>query len=120
MSVTFSGWKFINEIESISSPEDLDINMNNRNAALVSESLGIDLNTEGWCGSTTAEDFLGRVLMALAITPADEGMPSYEVPGTGARMIEGARNPGYVQERLGQLHTLALWAVENDAEITWG
>jgi hypothetical protein len=35
-------------------------------------------------------------------------------------MIEGARSPGYLQERLGQLRELADWAVANNAEISFG
>ena len=50
--------------------EGLEINMSNSNAAVVCAALGIDLDAEGWCGSLPAEDFLGRVLVALAIQPA--------------------------------------------------
>ena len=101
-------------------PEDLIINMCNGNAVRVTEALGIDLEDEGWCGSMSAKDFLGRVVMALALAPVDEGMPSYDHVGPGARMIEGARRPGYLQERLGQLHELAQWAVANEAEVWYG
>lgn len=97
----------------------LDVNMSNRNAAFVAEALGIALAEDGWCGSMSAADFKGRVVMALGLAPSDEGMPSYEVPGPGARMIEGARRPGYLQEQLTNLHALADWAVANSAEVTW-
>lgn len=113
MSVTFY---------AAGSPDDLDVNMSNSNAARVCESLGISLDPD-WCGDMPADDFMGRVLMALALSPADEGMPSYEhVTGPGtARMIEGARRPGYLQERLTQLHALASWAWANDrtALVSW-
>ncbi|AXN53284.1 hypothetical protein PBI_THONKO_12 [Mycobacterium phage Thonko] len=98
---------------------DLDVNMSNRNAALVADALGIDLDADGWCGSATADDFMGRVVMALALAPSDEGMPSYEHVGPGARMVEGARRPGYLQERLRELHELAEWAVAHSAEVVW-
>lgn len=110
MSVTFTA--------SQGAPDELDVNMNNRNAAMVCEALGIELDPD-WCGEMDAADFQGRVLMALALSPADEGMPSYEHAGPGARMVEGARRPGYLQERLGQLHELAAWAVGHGAEVWW-
>lgn len=111
MSVTFY---------AAGAPDEMDVNMSNSNAALVCGSLGIDLDPD-WCGDMAADLFMGRVVMGLALTPADEGMPSYEhvtAPGQ-ARFIEGARRPGYVQERLAQLHTLAQWAVEHQAEVSW-
>ena len=120
-------------LASIPEAEELEINMSNSNAVLVCESLGINLEEEGWCGSLPAQDFLGRVLVALAVSPADEGMPSHDLqPGDdagplfgivregGPRIIQGARRPGYLQERLGQLRELADWAVAHDAEIDFG
>lgn len=97
---------------------ELDVNMSNSNAAMVAAALGFSLDPD-WVGEMEARDFQGRVLLALAISPADEGMPSYEHVGPGARMIEGARRPGYLQERLGQLHELASWAVDHGALIWW-
>jgi hypothetical protein len=112
MSVTFTA----------DGAEDLDVNMSNSNAAMVVESLGFTLGGDGdWAGEMDAEVFLGRVLLALAISPADEGMPSYEhdrIPGM-ARMIEGARRPGYLQERLEQLRELAIWARDHSTAIWW-
>jgi hypothetical protein len=101
-------------------PDALCINMCNRNAALVCDALGIELAPD-WCGDMKAGDFQGRILLALAISPTDEGMPSYEhntEPGT-ARVIEGSRPAGYLQERLSQLRSLADWAVEHDTEVWW-
>ena len=138
MSVTFEAgtvsWIESFQVNALSatSPEELEVNMSNSNAATVAATLGIDLNELGWCGSMAAEDFLGRVLVALAISPADEGMPSYRMaPGDsagvfgtvregGPTFIQGARHPGYLQERLAQLHELAVWAVENKAEVMFG
>jgi len=116
MSVTFSA--YIPATQTFGG-DDLDVNMCNRNAAQVCDALGFSLDPD-WCGEMEAKDFQGRVLLALAISPADEGMPSYEHAGPGARMIEGARRPGYLQERLGQLHELAEWAIANDAVVSWG
>jgi hypothetical protein len=136
MSVTFTAgtraWhdEFQADLLSTTSPEDIEVNMSNSNAHAVALTLGIDLDPD-WCGSMPAEDFLGRVLVALAISPIDEGMPSYQMaPGDdagvfgivregGPTFIQGARHPGYLQGRLYQLHELATWAVANGAEILW-
>ena len=127
MSVTFTAATrtFCPEFDadmlvSVPEAEELEVNMSNSNAAVVCGSLGIDLEEWGWCGGLPAEDFLGRVLVALAIQPSDEGIPSHEVPTGGARWIECGRRPGYIQERLAQLHELAAWAVEHGAEIDFG
>lgn len=112
MSVTFT---------ANNAPEALAINMNNRNAALVAEALGITLfdDEHDGTGEMAAADFQGRVLLALAVAPTDEGMPAYEHTGPGARMVEGARRPGYLQDRLQELHALATWAVAHAAEVWW-
>lgn len=116
-------------LRDVPAADELSVNMSNANAATVCATLGVDLEDWGWCGSLTAEDFLGRVLVALAIQPADEGVPAHEVPfgvpgrpaWTGeARFIECGRAPGYIQERLGQLRELADWAVANGTEISFG
>lgn len=107
-------------LASIPEAEELEINMSNTNAHRVCETLGINLEEEGWCGSLPAQDFLGRVLLALAIQPADEGIPAHEVPTGGVRWVECGRSEGYLQERLGQLRELADWAVAHDAEIDFG
>lgn len=71
-------------------------------------------------GSMAPEDFLGRVLLALAITPADEGRPEIDAtrPG-GAVTVLCARRPGYLQMRLAELHELAQFAVSRNRMIFW-
>ena len=61
------------------------------------------------------------MLFALAITPADEGRPSFELPRTegGMTQIDCGRRVGYLQTRLGELHDLALFAAANDRDVTW-
>ena len=127
MSVTFTAaareYSLVFNAEvvmSIPAAGELSVNMSSSNAFRVCQSLGIDLEDEGWCGGMTAEDFLGRVLVALAIEPVSAGIPSHEVPGPGARMIDCGRPEGYLQDRLGQLRELADWAVANGAEISFG
>lgn len=116
MSVTFTAAGVPQDDEGWS---ELDVNMSNSNAATIAATLGIDLDAGGWAGEMEARDFQGRILLALAIEPSDEGVPAHELPGPGARWIECGRRPGYVQERLGQLHELAQWAVDHGALIWW-
>ncbi|GGM27604.1 hypothetical protein GCM10011608_10540 [Micromonospora sonchi] len=93
-----------------------EVNMANGNAAQVFDLLGLEF--DGDWGNTTGPDFLGRVLLALALldTTTDvEGRPEV----VDGRWTEGGRRPGYLAERLTQLHDLALWAVEHDADVEW-
>ncbi|WP_206663661.1 hypothetical protein [Prescottella subtropica] len=105
-------------IESVTADGDdaPEVNMSNTNAVMLLDLLGLD--TEGF-GDCPADDFLGRVLVASALSPADEGVPAHAVGGN-PRMIDCGRRPGYIQERLGDLHRLAAWAVENGRTVQWG
>lgn len=89
------------------------VNVSSYNAKMLLEALGAD--TEDLCGEATAEDFLGRVLVARAITPSDEGVPSYQ---TG-RVIYCGRPEGYTEDRFAQLEALAKFALEQQASIVW-
>lgn len=124
MSVTFSAQGLMSGVDADGEwePNPLTVNMSNRNATLVCEALGLNPNPDcGWLGSMEPLEFQGCVLIALAVAPADEGMPSYrgEYPHFGS-VIEGARPEGYLQARLEDLHRLAEWAVVHDATVTWG
>ena len=108
-------------IADLPAAEELAVNMSNANAVRVCASLGLDLEEWGWCGSLPAQDFLGRILLALAIEPVDAGVPSTVDAAPGrATFVDCGRAPGYTQERLGQLRELADWAVANNAEISFG
>lgn len=123
MSVTFSAviQDILDFSKSTFSPEELDVNMSNSNAARVCRSLGLDLNELGWCGDLPAEDFLGRILVALAVEPSDAGVPATVDAAPGrATFIDCGRPEGYVQERLGHLRELADWAVAHGAKISFG
>ncbi|TLQ39474.1 hypothetical protein FEF34_38070 [Streptomyces marianii] len=67
-------------------------------------------------GDTTAEDFLGRVLVALALTPEDEGIDGY----WSGRTHMGGRRAGYLQQRLAELHALAQWCAARGRGVVWG
>lgn len=110
----------VDVLTDIPAAEELSVNMSNSNAAVVCAALGIDLDKLGWCGSMPAEDFLGRVLVALAVNPSDAGRPATVDAAPGrATFVDCGRPEGYVEERLGQLRELADWAVANGAEIAF-
>lgn len=119
---TFSPEFNADVIMAIPAAEHLSVNMSSANAVVICESLAIDLNDLGWCGSLPAVDFLGRVLMALAVLPVDAGVPVHELPREPGqvRWIECGRPEGYAQQRLGQLRELADWAVAHNAVVTFG
>ncbi len=132
MSVTFSA---PNQPQDEDGMGVFDVNVSNVNAVRIAESLGFRLDPDhdgDLFGQMDASVFLGHVLMALALAPADEGMPAFELsPGDsagilgvvregGPRIVMGARRPGYLQDRLRELHALAGWAVANGEEVQWG
>lgn len=105
--------------------ETPEMNISNINARFMLEALGYD--TQDLMGSATAEDFAGRVLMALAISPVDEGIPThddstYDANGerVGMQMISGGRSANYLQDHLEDLRTVSTWATENETTISWG
>ncbi|WP_331752765.1 hypothetical protein OG440_38400 (plasmid) [Streptomyces sp. NBC_00637] len=67
-------------------------------------------------GQLPAEQFLGRVLLALALTPDDTGTDGYEQ----GRTYYGGRPAGYLQRRLLELHDLALWCAAHGRDVVWG
>lgn len=122
MSVTFSPASFeatpVELVEKHGFPvtmlthrEDLGgVNMHNEGAGRVLEVLGFTLDPEeGLVGTCEVDDFLGRVLVALAVAHEDEGMPAHDMsPGEpGATMWAAAREPGDLQRRLRDLRDLA-------------
>lgn len=107
------GW-----VTAVVAEEAPEVNVSNLNARYLLDALG--LNDGGdLCGTATGEDFLGRILMALAVAPVDEGVPAHAVPGAGARWVECGRRPGYLQEVLGWLHEVAEWAIAHDRKVVW-
>jgi len=108
----------------------LDVNMANGNARHILSVLGLLPETvsgttrnpfleDDVSGDTTAEDFKGRVLLAMAVSPTDEGTPQVEHPTSGARLIDTGRSPVYTERILAALLTLADAAIERGAPIRW-
>lgn len=107
-----------------------EVNMANDNAMLVMQALGL-LTGESpeqdwddmWGGASEcpAEDLLGRALMALAVSPSDEGAPAYDDSRpAGPRWINCGRRPGYLQEKLEDLRGLAEFCRARGRLVTWG
>jgi hypothetical protein len=91
-----------------------DVNLSNTNARLLLEALGF--TDDELYGELNGELFLGRILLAEAVSPVDAGRPTVR---TG-NFVECGRDEGYLQHRLAQLRTLAEWAHLHGATITWG
>lgn len=101
---------------------DMNVHMSNTNAIRVLELLGYNSeNSDMYTGSCDAEDFAGRVMLALALTPEDAGVPATTtVLSNGPTVIDGGRSAGYLQHRLEQLSELAALARTHNAPISWG
>jgi hypothetical protein len=110
---------------------DLAVNVHNANGARLLDALGLadaettefgtaatpdPLRPPAMWGTADADDFLGRVLMALGCAPEDEGRPAI----TEGRIIYGGREPGYLHARLAELHALAEEARTLGRRVTWG
>jgi hypothetical protein len=92
----------------------LEVNMATQNAADVLGLLGLADAFEG--GIASGADLLGRVLVAQALTPADEGVPTVDE----GNVIFVGRPVGYFQQRLCELRTLAQTAHQLGRPVVWG
>ena len=105
-------------VPEVSEPE---VQMSNLNASEVFPLLGIDLEESYWCGSMSADDFKGRVLLALALAPEDMGREAepmgHAVLGIG---IRAPREVGYTQARLAKMLEVADLALARGTEVCWG
>lgn len=82
MSVSFYGYN-----KTTQSFSEAEVNLSNLNAQTLMDLLGLRIDQDGdgdWAGSLSADDLLGRVLIAQAINPADEGLPAYKMTGAEA------------------------------------
>lgn len=130
----------IQMIEADSAPQ---VNVSNFNASDIFRALGIltddpaaearsfefeetalapsDENSPFAGGSLAPQDFLGRVLLALAITPADEGRQAIVTTAAGgSTSVLCSRRVGYLQGRLSELHAVAVFAADRGRDVTWG
>jgi hypothetical protein len=105
-------------VEQYADGEPVPVNVTNANAVAVLGALGYTVDAE-WtnlCGDADADAFLGRVELALAIAPADEGVRVLTVEN----YTDCGRAAGYVQARLAELRALALACRTAGARVVWG
>lgn len=108
MSVSFYGYN--SKTQAFSEDE---VNLSNSNASDLLDLLGIQVGEEfedRCAGRITADDLLGRVLVAQALNPADEGLPSYKLDGSEGESVSvwsAGRSAGYFDQRLAQVRELA-------------
>lgn len=98
---------------------DPEVNVSNVNAATLLDVLGIQVGAEfedRCCGVMPADEFLGRVLVARALNPADAGVPVIQV----GNVVDCGRAEGYVDERLEQLQSVAEFATSKGLQVSWG
>lgn len=102
----------------------VEINMANGNARRVLDVLGIPVDDDDMYGEEDAAVFLGRVLLALALAPHDEGMPAYAMQSgeglfRGGRQIHCGREAGDLQRRLERLREFAEDCRARSLTIQW-
>jgi hypothetical protein len=98
-------------------PHDRNVNMSNANAREVLSYL--DLDSDDLCGSITPDDLAGRCLIALALAPDVELVPTEERGALGATIIDGGRAKGYIPSKLEALLALCDSARDHGRDIQW-
>nr|WP_024126166.1 hypothetical protein [Streptomyces sp. FR1]AHE38784.1 Hypothetical protein pFRL3_7c [Streptomyces sp. FR1] len=91
------------------------VNLANANACRVLGVLGLADELGDLTGRVAAEDFRDRCLIALALEPADAGVPAVQ----DGRIIDCGRPAGYLQDRLAELHDLAVWCAAQGRAVSW-
>lgn len=111
-----------------------EVNIANGNAMDILDTLGIDYRYEPTpeelehdffglagvelLGSMDAQEFLGRVLMGLAVAPESAEIPAHAAVGA-PNIIRAHREPGYIQHTLERLHEVAQAAAANNRQVAW-
>lgn len=114
--------------------QDHSVNFSSASALRILDVLGIPVDPmEGLTGTCDAENFLGRVLLALAIEPDDTGMPAHRIAEDdfpeslrglmrafgGATHLMAARPPGQLQRQLAQLAELGRYCLDHGYLVAW-
>ena len=101
---------------------DPSVNMSNTNAAHLLGLLGlIDEDGPFMSGFVSTEDMRGRILLARALAPSDAGVPATVVKNdNGPTIYDGGRPEGYAEKRLAQLDDIVDFALQHQADISWG
>jgi hypothetical protein len=98
--------------------DEHDVNMANSNARELLTYLGLE--TDDLCGTADADDLTGRCLVAMALAPDVELIPTVQHGEQGARLIDLGRAKGYVPAKLEALLELCRFAKEQGRSIQWG
>jgi hypothetical protein len=99
--------------------EFTEVNLANSNAYRVLTLLGYD-GDETYCGHATADDFLGRLLVADGLLETSDARDATIRQGEkGATLIDLGEPEGYLNEKLRLLIELANWAKANGSGISW-
>lgn len=106
-------------VQSVSDDDTVtELNVSNVNAAALLDTLGIYADNpqeNRLCGSLDAEAFMGRVLIAQAISPVDAGIPAT----TSGMVTDCGRPEGYIDDKLIQLESIAQIAMERGVSVVW-
>jgi hypothetical protein len=122
MSITFTPavWDgaTVNMTAAAIGPDAPKVNVHGGNAATLLDLLGFDPTPDG--GEATAEDFLGRILIARALLDLqvddEQGQPAAQ----DGNWHWGERRAGYLAGRLHELQEVAEWASVHGAAVCWG
>lgn len=110
-------------LDAIQAETTHEVNISNINARFILSHLGFEGGEDGerdLAGNLDAEDFLGRVLLAAAISPVDEGIPTHILPSTGGMTaVDCGRRAGYLHEVLDSLRTVAEDAIRLGEQVYW-
>jgi len=105
--------RIINMVRSLSA---FEVNVSNSNAFALLDRLGIEAD---YCGTMTAEDFLGRTMVAN-VGRFDDGIESTTERGQGgATIIDCGLRPGYFEDRMSSLAELASAAATRGLLVAW-
>jgi hypothetical protein len=107
---------------AVSEPE---VNVSNITAVELLDNLGILVDedfSERCLGSISATDLKGRILMAVALLPEDEGMPAHQAGNTmfGLQVWTAPRPAGHTQNVLHRLLEVAEFALAQGRDVDWG
>lgn len=105
-------------VEVVESTNFPFVNMSNRNAQSLLDVLGLTWDDNG--GEATADDLLGRILIAEGIYGEDHGVPSEHTRRSGGGLlVDCGREPGYINDRLVGLREVAEAARKAGRTVTW-
>jgi hypothetical protein len=95
--------------------EVFTLELDGLNASYILDALGVMDEDEREIGFMPADDFLGRVLLAQAILPHDDGFPAFT---EGSETYAG-RPDGFLDEKLTKLREIATEALSADRMVIW-